>query len=354
MKFDFFKNITVQRFSLIISILISIFFTVLYLLLVEVQFLESKWVYSILYFALLIVLCYFVIYYSISIFLFRRVKLIYKLISETKFEESSKEETSNKDFLNLRNVEKDVEAWIAKKNFELDQIKEMEKYRKEYIGNVSHELKTPVFNIQGFLQSLMDGGLDDPKISKSFVSKALKNTIRLQNIIDDLNIIYKLESGEQVLDVQKFSIRSMIDEVFEENQSLAVSKNIKLHFKSGAENDFLVLADKEHIRIVLNNLINNSIKYGKINGYTKVSLYDLETAILVEVSDNGIGISEEHIKYVFDRFYRVDKSRSREQGGSGIGLSIVKHIIETHGQKLHVRSKEGFGTTFGFTLQKAE
>ncbi len=310
---------------------------------------------AILCFLILILNCYFIIRFSIGLFLFRRIKLIYKLISETKFEEVSKKSDSGQhDLLNLSRVESDVRNWIAKKNLEMDQIKEMEKYRKEYIGNVSHELKTPVFNIQGFLQSLLDGGLEDPKVNKAFVAKALKNAVRLQNIIDDLNIVYKLESGEQLLELQKFSIRSMIEEVFEENQELANARNIKLHFKKGADNDFYVFADKEHIRIVLNNLINNSIKYGKINGFTKISLYDLEKSILVEISDNGIGISEEHLKHVFDRFYRVDKSRSREQGGSGIGLSIVKHIIESHGQKLHVRSKEGFGTTFGFTLEKAD
>lgn len=175
----------------------------------------------------------------------------------------------------------------------------------------------------------------------------------MQSIIEDLNIVYKLESGTQILDLQTFDIKNLIEEVFEENASLTAAKNIKLKFKNGAEESIRVEADKEHIQIVLNNLINNSIKYGKVSGYTKVSLYDLDKLVLIEVTDNGIGISEEHIKHVFDRFYRVDKSRSRDQGGSGLGLSIVKHIIESHGQKLHVRSKEGYGTTFGFTLQKA-
>jgi two-component system phosphate regulon sensor histidine kinase PhoR len=298
--------------------------------------------------------CYFLFYYSLNKLLYKRVKLIYKLISETKFDESMPGQTDQNDNLNLNKVENDVQQWITKRNFELDQLRQLEKYRKDYIGNVSHELKTPVFNIQGYLQTLLDGKIEDQAIKKQFLSKAYKNALRLQHIIDDLNIVDKLESGEQILDFQKLSIKNMIREAFEENSELAALKNIKLQFNSEAADEFWVNADKEHIQIVLSNLINNSIKYGKTNGYSKAGLYELENVILIEISDNGIGIGEDHLKHVFDRFYRADKSRSREQGGSGIGLSIVKHIIENHNQKIFVRSKEGFGTTFGFTLEKSK
>lgn len=351
--FKYFKNISVKRFSFLLSLSISLAFAIIYGLFIVLGILNNKFVYAFLYFWILLILSYIIIYFSINQFLFRRVKLIYKLISDTKFDDNLKKDPQGDESLLIQNVEKDVERWILKKNAELDQSVHLEKYRKEYIGNVSHELKTPVFNIQGYLQTLLDGGIDDPTVRKSFIEKAYKNSIRLQSIIEDLNIVYKLESGTQILDLQTFDIKNLIEEVFEENASLTAAKNIKLKFKNGAEESIRVEADKEHIQIVLNNLINNSIKYGKVSGYTKVSLYDLDKLVLIEVTDNGIGISEEHIKHVFDRFYRVDKSRSRDQGGSGLGLSIVKHIIESHGQKLHVRSKEGYGTTFGFTLQKA-
>ncbi|HEX5626206.1 MAG TPA: ATP-binding protein [Saprospiraceae bacterium] len=296
---------------------------------------------------------FLLIRYGVGQILYRRVKILYKLISETKWSDKSKSDVKLGDSEYLNNVEQDVERYIARKNLEMDHLLQMEQYRKDYIGNVSHELKTPVFNIQGYLQTLIDGAMDDPEVRANFLEKAYKNALRLQSIIEDLSIVHKLESGRQVLDMDTFDMKELVEEVFDENSPIAEKKNIKIRFKLGADETHLVTADKEHIRIVLNNLINNAIKYGKVSGYCKVSLYDMEDSVLAEVSDNGIGIPEEHLKHVFDRFYRVDKSRSREQGGSGLGLSIVKHILEAHGQNLHVRSKVGIGTTFGFTLKKA-
>lgn len=352
MNYEFLKNISVRKFSAIVSLVISLVFLFIYLVLTGLNIISGPAVNVFLFVWIIFGTSYFVLKLFINTFILRKLKLLYKLISDSKLGEEIKKDSNFTDASMFAQIEQDIEAWIVRKNYELDQQKHLEKYRKEYIGNVSHELKTPVFNIQGYLQTLLDGGLEDSSINKVFLKKALKNTQRLQSIIDDLNIVYKLESGQESLELSHINIRELIEEVFEENASLATSRNIKLKFKKGTDQDYIVEADKEYLHIVLTNLINNSIKYGKEGGFTKLSLYDIEHEILIEVSDNGIGIPDEHLKHVFDRFYRVDKSRSREQGGSGLGLSIVKHIVESHGQKLHVRSKEGFGTTFGFTLKR--
>ncbi|MDQ3142073.1 MAG: ATP-binding protein, partial [Bacteroidota bacterium] len=208
------------------------------------------------------------------------------------------------------------------------------------------------FNIQGYLHTLLEGGMDDPTINKSYLEKAAKNADRLQTIIEDMEVIARLEANMALIEYNHFDIKNLIQDVFDEQDIKAKEKGIRMQFKEGADGSFMVYADKELIRLVLGNLINNSIKYGKQNGITKVSFYDLGREILVEVTDNGLGIDEHHIKYLFDRFYRVDKSRSREQGGSGLGLSIVKHIIESHGQRVFVRSTLELGSTFGFTIRK--
>ncbi|MCC7245084.1 MAG: sensor histidine kinase, partial [Saprospiraceae bacterium] len=197
------------------------------------------------------------------------------------------------------------------------------------------------------------GGLDDPDINVQYLQRAARNVERLQAIVEDLETINKLEAGQMVLDMQEFGLHELVEEVFSDLEMKANERKIKLQFKEGAHPHFRVRADKESIRQVFMNLVHNSIKYGSDKGITKVSFYDMETYILAEVSDSGIGIASEHLNHVFDRFYRIDKSRSREAGGTGLGLSIVKHIIEAHKQTVNVRSTIGQGSTFGFTLEKA-
>ncbi|MCB0578851.1 MAG: sensor histidine kinase, partial [Phaeodactylibacter sp.] len=220
-------------------------------------------------------------------------------------------------------------------------------------GDISHELKTPIFNIQGYLHTLLDGAIHDEEVNVKFIRKAAKNLERLHTIVEDLEAISRLESGELILEMQAFDIRKLTEEVFEDLEIKAAQRRIVLEFKEGAAQNFRVLADRESIRQVLTNLVSNSIKYGKDNGRTRIGFYDMDKNILIEVADNGLGIPKQHINHVFDRFYRVDKSRSRAQGGSGLGLSIVKHIIEAHKQTINVRSTPDLGSTFGFTLQKA-
>ena len=252
----------------------------------------------------------------------------------------------------LDDVEKEVGEWADKHDLELEELERLATYRRRFIGDVSHELKTPIFNIQGFIHTLLDGALEDPKVNLLYLQRAAKNIERLQVIVEDLETINKLEAGQMILDLQEFDLHNLTDEVYGDLEMRAHERNIRLTYKEGASQNFRVRADKESIRQVLMNLVHNSIKYGREGGVTKISFYDMETYVLVEVSDNGIGITDEHLSHVFDRFYRVDKHRSREAGGTGLGLSIVKHIVEAHKQTINVRSSVGQGSTFGFTIEK--
>ncbi len=291
---------------------------------------------------------FLVVNYFIETFIYRRIKIIYKRIADSK-------RTENISIGNtLEDVENEVENWAEDKNKEIASLKELEEYRRNYLGNVSHELKTPIFNIQGFLHTLIDGGVNDPSVNMAYLQKAARNVERLNSIVQDLETISQLEAGKLALDLQSFDIQQLTNEVIEDMDLKAKEKNIKILFKEGANYGYRVRADKETIRQVLTNLIGNSIKYGKTNGQTKISFYDMDKIVLIEVSDNGIGIARHHLKHLFDRFYRVDKSRSRNAGGTGLGLSIVKHIIEAHNQSVHVRSTEGVGSTLGFTLEKVK
>jgi two-component system, OmpR family, phosphate regulon sensor histidine kinase PhoR len=296
------------------------------------------------------IITFFTVQYLIESFFYRRIKVIYKRIADAK--KADNQPVS--DPQNLDDVETEVEEWAKNKNQQIASLQELESYRRNYIGNVSHELKTPIFNIQGFLHTLIDGGINDPTINMNYLQKAARNIERLETIVNDLETISKLEAGQMALDLQVFDIQQLINEIFEDSELLSKEKNIKLSYKEGANIGYRVRADKNTIRQVLTNLLVNSIKYGKQNGSTKVSLYDMDKIVLVEISDNGIGIARHHLKHLFDRFYRVDKGRSRDAGGTGLGLSIVKHIIEAHNQSVHVRSTEGVGTTFGFTLEKVK
>lgn len=312
-----------------------------------------KWLLAVFVVLVITLTSYFVSVYALRRYIYRKIKVIYKTIHKHKV--SSNIKTQEVDVRNniIEDVEKEVEEWADKQKKEIDKYKSWAEYRRKFVGDISHELKTPIFNIQGYLHTLLDGGLHDEVINMSFLHKAAKNVERLHTIVEDLEAISRLESGELILELQSFDIRELTEEVFEDMEIKAAAKNIQLCLKEGASQNFRVRADRESIRQVLMNLVNNSLKYGKENGITKVGFYDMDKNILIEVADNGIGISKKHLNHVFDRFYRVDKSRSRAQGGSGLGLAIVKHIIEAHKQTINVRSTMHLGSTFGFTLEKA-
>lgn len=297
---------------------------------------------------------YFIFLYAIEIFIYRKIKLVYKNIHSLKVRRLDPKPSDFDMSDPINEMEKEVRGWAEDESKEIEQLRTMERYRKEFLGNVSHELKTPIFNIQGYINTLLDGAIDDPEVTIRFLKKAAKSTDRIASLVEDLESISQLESGFMTMELEEFDINELIHDVFESLSMRAAEKNARIDFKEGCDVPFMVEADKDRIRQVIVNLLVNSIKYGKENGYTLIGLYDMDENVLVEVTDNGIGIEEEHLPRLFERFYRVDKSRSRDAGGTGLGLAIVKHIIEAHNQTINVRSTKGIGTTFGFTLKKAK
>ena len=328
--------------ALILSVPISLFIFIL----------EKHWFWGIGSFVIILGGSYLLISVLLEQFIYRKIKLIYKFIYQTKA--TKKEEMYYKYILprkSIDDVRKDVEAWAAKRDEEIELLKKNEQFRKEFLQNLSHEFKTPVFAIHGYVESLLSGGMNNPEINKRFLENTSRNVDRLSQLILDLDEISKLERGELVLIKLNFIIQNLIKEVFESLSIKAEEKNVRFSFKKGCETPLTVYADKEKIRQVLINLIDNSIKYGKKDGNIVASMYEVdERHILIEISDEGVGITEKHLPRIFERFYRTEDGRSRFITGSGLGLAICKHIIEAHRQTIHVRSTEGVGTTVGFTL----
>jgi two-component system phosphate regulon sensor histidine kinase PhoR len=293
------------------------------------------------------------ILYTLERFIYRKIKLIYKMIHQTKA--TRKEEVYFKYILpqkSMDEVREDVEKWGEKRNEEIELLKQNEAYRKEFLQNLAHEFKTPIFAIQGYVDTLLNGAMEDETVQKKFLGNAAKNVDRLVNLVNDLDEISKLERGEQLLYKQNFIIQDLLREVFESLSIKQGDNNIRTSIKKGCESPITVFADKEKIRMVLINLVENATKYGKRNGTIVASFYKTdEKHVLIEISDDGIGIDEEHLFRIFERFYRTDAARSRDKGGTGLGLAICKHIIEAHGQAIHVRSTPDIGTTVGFTLE---
>ncbi len=253
----------------------------------------------------------------------------------------------------IKNLEEKVDHLIESRQYELEQFENLDSYRKEYLGNVSHELKTPVFNIQGYIDTLLNGGLEDSAINIDFLKKAEKSIDRLIHIIDDLETITQLETGELHLEIDDFDIVGLCRDVYSALELIASKKGIKLELAKRYEKPIYVIGDKFRIRQVLVNLITNSLKYGKENGKTLITIDYLKDDIVIKVKDNGVGIASNHLPRLFERFYRVDKGRSREQGGTGLGLAIVKHILEAHKKSIIVESKIGEGSVFTFSLEAA-
>jgi two-component system phosphate regulon sensor histidine kinase PhoR len=292
------------------------------------------------------------IYYMIERYIVAKIKIIYKLIHNLKLGKDLKDAIGDHVSSDpINDVEIEVKEWAREKKTEIEELKKQEQFRRDFLSNVSHEFKTPLFAIQGYIEALQDD-MDDPEMVKQFLDKAAKNVDRLSYLVKDLDEISKLETGEIPINYAKFRINELIKEVVESLELKAKQHKIKLEFKDKYDEHIMVKADREKIRQVLVNLIDNSFKYGKEGGNTSVRLYDLHEQVLVEVTDDGIGIEEKYLPRLFERFFRTDSSRSRQIGGSGLGLAIVKHIVESHQQTINVRSTEGIGSTFGFTLQK--
>jgi len=303
-------------------------------------------------FVAVFILCFFVFSFLLKEFINDRIRLIYKSIYKFKTQKDKVYDVLDKNTADpIGDVSKEVVSWMIENRKEVDELKRQENYRREFLGNVSHELKTPIQNIQGYIHTLLDGALDDKKVNELFLSKAAKSADRLVELVTDLTSISTIESG-QGLDLQSVDMLKLSNEVLEMVENQAKEKSIKIKLRKQNPKSVQVVADRAKVRQVLVNLIINAIKYGKKGGEISIGFFDMDKNILTEISDDGVGIAEEHLPRLFERFYRTDKGRSRDQGGSGLGLAIVKHIIEAHKQTINVRSTVGVGSTFGFTLKK--
>jgi len=340
------KNISPRQLSIFIAMAIAL--PVSFLL----GYIERDWLWLVLSFAIIFIGSYFLISFMLERFIYRKIKLIYKFIYKTKA--TKREETYYKYVLpqkSIDEVREDVEAWATKNEEELELLRRNEQFRKDFLQNLSHEFKTPVFAIQGYVDTLLSGALANPDVNKKFLEKTAKNVDRLTHLLTDLDEISKLERGELILSRENFVIQDLVKDVYESLSVLAEPLYIHCSIKKGCESPLTVFADKEKIRQVLTNLVENSIKYGKQNGTITASMYRTDGRhILIEISDEGIGINEKHLPRLFERFYRTEEGRSIDVSGSGLGLAICKHIVEAHGQTIHVRSREDIGTTVGFTL----
>lgn len=334
--------------SLIITLILSLLLST-YLIIIK-AFLPSQ-ILIISFICFLV--CFIVFQYRFKKFIFSRVEKIYNdiIVLETNYNPVQNIPMStDMDFLT-----KEIRKYTKLKRLEVESFKAREEFRKEFVGNVAHELKTPLFTVQGYISTLLDGAMDDPEILKKYLKRADKGVDRLIYIVQDLDLITKIEFGDTKLEKSNFDITTLIQNIFEDLEIKAKKKNISLVCNNNTKIPFLVHADKERIQQVLTNLVVNSLKYGHNNGTTEVSVEEMgSNKAIIRVTDNGEGIETEHLPRLFERFYRVDKSGARSEGGSGLGLSIVKHIIDAHEEKIYVESKYGIGSEFSFTLPKVK
>ena len=334
------------------SILTALFITVTQTLLLGVflfSFSHVEASFLLFWFLCSFMLTYLILHLRLETYVFNSIKNIYRdltLLDATSFNTSPIT-------TDMESLSKEIDAYAKNKKLELEALKIREEYRKEFIGNVSHELKTPLFTVQGYISTLIDGAADDPQIRDKYLKRADKGVDRLIYIVKDLDMITKLEVGDANLTLESFNTIECITNVFDLLEIKAEKKNISLLLDKDYPAPIMVSADRQRIQQVLTNLVVNSIKYGHQNGTTEISVENLNSdKLIVRVTDNGEGVENSHLTRLFERFYRVDKSGSREEGGSGLGLSIVKHIIEAHEEKIYVESKFGIGSEFSFTLQK--
>ena len=337
------------RFALRSALLIT-FASSLILLGLLWYFDSINWLLIALFTSWAFILSFTVLQIRIENFIYRRIKKIYDDVALLE----SSTLTSGPVTTDMKTLTEEIEKFAQDKKIEIDTLKIREEYRKDFLGNISHELKTPLFTVQGYILTLLDGALEDKNVRKKYLQRANKGVDRLIYIVRDLDMITKLEVGDLNVEMVDFDILELIENVFELLEMKSTKKKITLSFDMDYKDPIYVHADRDKIQQVLTNLLVNSIKYGQEDGTTEVSVENLiKNKVIVRITDNGEGISEQHIPRLFERFYRVDKSGSRDEGGSGLGLSIVKHIIEAHDEKIYVESAEGVGSEFSFTLEKA-
>jgi two-component system phosphate regulon sensor histidine kinase PhoR len=293
-----------------------------------------------------------IFYFFIQRFINDRLKVLYRSIRKGKITKENDLKFRITDDV-IAKAEEETKLWTEERNQEIERLKEQEEFRREFLGNLAHELKTPVFSIQGYILTLLDGGLEDETVNRNFLERASKSAERMTNILDDLDEITKLEVDTLQMQIRAFDIVELVKEVFDSLEFRAKERNIQLSFAKDY-NGLFVDGDRTKIGQVLTNLINNSIFYGNEGGNTIVRIFVVDDIVTIEVSDDGPGIDEKHVPRLFERFYRVEKSRNRNEGGSGLGLAICRHIIESHGQTISVRSTVGIGSTFAFSLDKSK
>lgn len=301
--------------------------------------------------SLVFILSFWIIQNRAEKFIYERIKKIYDDVSFLSADEFSRASATT----NIEALSKSVKDYVEGKRIEIENLNEKDSFRREFLGNVSHELKTPLFTVQGYLLTLIEGGVNDKLIRDKYLARANKGVERLVAIVKDLDMIAKLEMDGLKMNKEVFNAIELIQNVFDLFEMRAKKRNISLQFDKVYDFPVFAMGDVERIEQVLINLIVNSIKYGKTNGITTVGVESYnENKFIIKVIDNGEGIKEEHFPRLFERFYRVDQSRSRKQGGSGLGLSIVKHIIEAHNETLLLKSTYKEGSEFSFTLEKAK
>ena len=328
------------------SLLISFFLSIITLLILFIIGVNSKYFFSLTF--LIFTTCFITFYFSFKFFLSKTIK---KFIDE--FYSSEYNLTDQTNFDNLDSLSKSLKEYAKNKNLQIELLKDQDNYRKDFIGNISHELKTPLFTIQSYILTLIDGGMDDPDVLKKYLKRSSKAIDRLTYLVKDLDLISQFESGVKNIEKEKFDILIIINNVYELLEIESKKNKISLELDRNYLNPIFVMADRERIQQVITNLVMNSIKYGVENGTTEISIQNLnEEKLIISVTDNGLGISKEHLPRLFERFYRVDKSGNRKKGGSGLGLSIVKHVIEAHNEKIFVESNKNVGSEFSFTLEK--
>jgi len=343
---------TPRQFSILAAFMLSLLSVVIVEITLFASAVDINQRYIVIVFLVMLVLVYLVIYYLLEKLITQKIRLLYRTIHNYKINRGDFPVKMNEDVLGK--TEKEVLAWADNSREEIEKLRLQEEFRREFLGNLSHELKTPIFSIQGYILTLLEGGLEDENINRAFLERASKGVDRVTGIIEDLDLITRIESERLKLNIVPVNIVSLAREIVESLEIKAQKRNVKLSldWRRIGSQEINVLCDRDKIGQVLSNIINNSINYGVENGHTEVRFFDLEDNILIEVSDDGVGIKEEHLPRLFERFYRVDKSRARNEGGSGLGLAIVKHLVEAHGQTIDVRSTEGQGSTFSFTLKK--
>ncbi len=345
------ESLTPRRTALFIALSILLGMVVGGVLLVFVGLLEVSFPFILLWSFAIAALAYGISLFVVQRFIQARVNLILRAVHETRMAKSGGERM-DADADVLGELNREIADWADQRSTEIIELKEREQYRREFIGNLAHELKTPIFNIQGYILTLLEGGLEDPKVNRDFLNRASNGVDRLIKIVEDLDLITQLESGVMAMTIGRMDLRELVREVVDELEMQAREKGVRL--VCALDEPLWVKADRDRLSQVFFNLFTNAINYGREGGVCEVRCFPLAEQVLVEVADDGIGISAEHLPRLFERFYRVGKSRSRHEGGSGLGLAIVKHIIESHGQSISVKSEEGKGTTFSFTVQRAK